>query len=167
MGKFQMDSTLVCQKCGRSTLVKYATHWLNEPHKIYTGYRVVRCPEHWTEWAMRNGIDNLRVVREAPTNRDLLYVGTARGVFVSLNRGQNWQRFMTGLPTVPVYDLGRDLEDRLYFTMKKVEGQTLRDILDKQSAGTGGEIQLTDALRQLVQIDVHRALRSTRLPPSL
>lgn len=58
------------------------------------------------------GIDNLRVVREDPTNRDLLYVGTARGVWMSLNGGQHWQRFMTGLPTVPVYDLQIHPRDR-------------------------------------------------------
>ena len=53
----------------------------------------------------KDGIDNLHVVREDPVNRDLLYVGTSRAAYVSLNRGQNWQRFMAGLPTVPVYDL--------------------------------------------------------------
>jgi eukaryotic-like serine/threonine-protein kinase len=37
--------------------------------------------------------------------------------------------------TVPVYDLGRDLEDRLYFTMKKVAGDTVRKIVERQAAG--------------------------------
>jgi serine/threonine protein kinase len=37
--------------------------------------------------------------------------------------------------TVPVYEIGHDIEGRLYFTMKKVEGDTLREILDKQSMG--------------------------------
>jgi eukaryotic-like serine/threonine-protein kinase len=37
--------------------------------------------------------------------------------------------------TVPVYEIGHDIEGRLYFTMKKVEGITLREILDKQSLG--------------------------------
>jgi len=60
----------------------------------------------------QGGIDNIRAFREDPTNRDLLYVGTARGVWVSLNRGQNWQKFMTGLPTVPVYDLKIHPRDR-------------------------------------------------------
>ena len=60
----------------------------------------------------KGGIDNLRVVREDPTNANLLYVGTARGVYASLNRGQNWQRFMVGLPTVPVYDLQVHPRDR-------------------------------------------------------
>jgi serine/threonine protein kinase len=37
--------------------------------------------------------------------------------------------------TVPVYDLGRDMEDRLYFTMKKVAGDTIRKIVERQVAG--------------------------------
>jgi hypothetical protein len=49
--------------------------------------------------------DYVKVIREDPYVRDLLYVGTARGVQVSLNRGQTWQRFMTSMPTTPVYDL--------------------------------------------------------------
>ena len=58
------------------------------------------------------GVDYLRVVREDPINRDLLYAGTARGVYISLNRGESWQRFMTGLPTVPVHDLQIHPRDR-------------------------------------------------------
>jgi serine/threonine protein kinase len=34
--------------------------------------------------------------------------------------------------TIPVYEVGHDNEGRLYFTMKKLEGETLRDILEKQ-----------------------------------
>ena len=37
--------------------------------------------------------------------------------------------------TVPVYELGMDLEGNLYFTMKKIAGETLRDILERQIAG--------------------------------
>jgi len=35
--------------------------------------------------------------------------------------------------TVPVYEVGHDREGRLYFTMKKLEGETLRDILERQT----------------------------------
>ena len=38
-------------------------------------------------------------------NRDLLYVGTDIGAYVSRDRGQSWQKFMSGLPAVPVHDL--------------------------------------------------------------
>ncbi|MEM8943569.1 MAG: serine/threonine-protein kinase [Planctomycetota bacterium] len=37
--------------------------------------------------------------------------------------------------TVPVYEIGHDREGRLYFTMKHVEGDTLRDILEQQVLG--------------------------------
>ncbi|MEO6210043.1 MAG: glycosyl hydrolase [Gemmatimonadaceae bacterium] len=53
----------------------------------------------------RGGPDFLHVVREDPVNRDLLYVGTDVGAYISRDRGQSWQKFMSGLPTVPVHDL--------------------------------------------------------------
>jgi photosystem II stability/assembly factor-like uncharacterized protein len=51
------------------------------------------------------GPDFLHVIREDPVNRDLLFVGTDVGAYVSLDRGGHWQKFMTGMPTVPVHDL--------------------------------------------------------------
>lgn len=51
------------------------------------------------------GPDFVYVIREDPKNRDLLFLGTDVGAYVSMNRGQSWQRFMSGLPTVPVMDL--------------------------------------------------------------
>jgi len=53
----------------------------------------------------RGGPDFLHVIREDPVNRDLLYVGTDVGAYISRDRGQSWQKFMSGLPTVPVHDL--------------------------------------------------------------
>lgn len=51
------------------------------------------------------GPDWVHVIREDPVNRDLLFVGTDVGAYVSMNRGASWQRFMSGMPTVPVRDL--------------------------------------------------------------
>src|SRR6266545_405212 len=53
----------------------------------------------------KGGPDYVHVLREDPFNRDLLFVGTDVGAYVSRDRGASWQRFMTGLPTVPVHDL--------------------------------------------------------------
>lgn len=58
------------------------------------------------------GPDFVHVIREDPVNPDLLFVGTDVGAYVSVNRGQSWQRFMTGLPTVPVHDLRIHPRDR-------------------------------------------------------
>jgi sortilin (neurotensin receptor 3) len=49
--------------------------------------------------------DYLHVIREDPHNRDLLFVGSSRTVYASIDRGQTWNRFATNLPTVPVFDL--------------------------------------------------------------
>jgi hypothetical protein len=48
---------------------------------------------------------NVQVVREDPKNKDLLYVGTEFGLFISLDGGKNWQKFMTNYPTVRTDDI--------------------------------------------------------------
>jgi hypothetical protein len=53
----------------------------------------------------RGGPDFVHVIREDPGNRDLLFVGTDVGAYVSGDRGTTWQPFMTDLPNVPVHDL--------------------------------------------------------------
>ncbi len=47
----------------------------------------------------------VKVVREDPRNRDLLWVGTEQGLYVSLDAGRKWMKFGEGLPTVPVDDV--------------------------------------------------------------
>ncbi len=56
--------------------------------------------------------DFVHVVREDPTNPELLFAGTDVGAYVSTNRGEDWTEFMTGLPTVPVHDLKIHPRDR-------------------------------------------------------
>jgi hypothetical protein len=51
------------------------------------------------------GPDFVHVIREDPVNPKLLFLGTDVGAYVSTDRGGSWQRFMNGLPTVPVHDL--------------------------------------------------------------
>lgn len=50
-------------------------------------------------------VDFAHVIREDTKNRNLLFVGTDVGVYVSIDRGQSWQKFMSGLPSTPVHDL--------------------------------------------------------------
>jgi photosystem II stability/assembly factor-like uncharacterized protein len=56
--------------------------------------------------------DYIHVIREDPHNRNLLFVGTSVAVYVSTDRGGTWSRFMTGMPTTPVYDLAIHPRDR-------------------------------------------------------
>jgi hypothetical protein len=50
----QFSTWLVCQFCGRTSPADDAEHWLNQPHRERWDVRVVRCPEHWSEWALRH-----------------------------------------------------------------------------------------------------------------
>jgi len=55
-----------------------------------------------------NGIweeTSVRVVREDPVRKGLLYAGTEHGVYVSFNGGDQWQFFNMNLPKVPIHDL--------------------------------------------------------------
>lgn len=47
-----------CQICGRviSTAEAEADGWLVGEDKRRPGRRVIRCYEHWSEWAMRNSV---------------------------------------------------------------------------------------------------------------
>ena len=50
----QFKTWLVCQFCGRVTPRANAEGWLDQPHKDQWDVRVVRCPQHISEWALRH-----------------------------------------------------------------------------------------------------------------
>jgi photosystem II stability/assembly factor-like uncharacterized protein len=47
----------------------------------------------------------LNVIVEDVVNRDLLFVGNDRGVYVSIDGGAHWSALRANMPTVPVHDL--------------------------------------------------------------
>jgi len=47
----------------------------------------------------------VNVIREDPKKKDLLYVGTDLGVYVTLNGGEKWHVLANGLPNCFVWDL--------------------------------------------------------------
>jgi photosystem II stability/assembly factor-like uncharacterized protein len=47
----------------------------------------------------------VRVVREDPRRKGLLYAGTELGVYVSFNDGASWQSLQNNLPVTPIHDL--------------------------------------------------------------
>jgi photosystem II stability/assembly factor-like uncharacterized protein len=80
----------------------------------------------------RGGADFVHVIREDPVNPNLLFVGTDVGVYVSVNRGLSWQRFMTGFPTVPVHDLKIHPRDRELIAGTHGRGIWIVDIVPLQ-----------------------------------
>jgi len=47
----------------------------------------------------------VHVIREDLISRNLLFLGTEFGLFISTNGGGKWERFMNNLPTVAVHDI--------------------------------------------------------------
>jgi hypothetical protein len=78
----------------------------------------------------------VRVVREDPKRRGLLYMGTETGVYVSFDDGESWQALQLNLPVTPITDL-------------KVQAEAN----DLVAATSGRSFWILDDLSPLQQID--------------
>ena len=87
----------------------------------------------------------MQVVREDPKNKDLLYAGTEFGLFVSLDGGKSWKKFMNNLPTVRVDDILIHPRDN-----------------DLIVATHGRSVWIADDITPLQQLDAASARRRTR-----
>ncbi|MBC7840906.1 MAG: glycosyl hydrolase [Gemmatimonadaceae bacterium] len=91
----------------------------HDPATVYVAYRtdrvgdpsahVFKSTDYGATWTrLVNGLregEPVRVVREDPVRRDLLYAGTETGVYLSFDGGAKWTPFPATLPVVPVTDL--------------------------------------------------------------
>jgi photosystem II stability/assembly factor-like uncharacterized protein len=59
----------------------------------------------WTSIASNIPMGPVNVIREDPVNKDILYVGTDTGVYVSTDGGTAWHTIGTNLPSAYVHDL--------------------------------------------------------------
>ena len=69
-------------------------------------YKTTDFGKTWTK--IVNGIKAdhfVRVVREDPVRRGLLWAGTERGVYITFDEGLTWQQVNRNLPIVPVHDI--------------------------------------------------------------
>lgn len=60
---------------------------------------------NWKSIASGLPDEPVNVIKEDPTNENILYLGTMRGVFVSIDRGSSWQYLGVNMPAVAVADL--------------------------------------------------------------
>jgi len=59
----------------------------------------------WQQIGKDLPMEPVNVVKEDPEIPDLIYVGTDHGLYISLDRGQNFMAMKENLPAVPVHDL--------------------------------------------------------------
>jgi photosystem II stability/assembly factor-like uncharacterized protein len=91
----------------------------HDPATVYVAYRTDRIGDNtphlfkssdygatWTRIVsgLREG-EPVRVLREDPLRRNLLYAGTETGAYLSFDGGAKWTPFPAALPVVPVTDL--------------------------------------------------------------
>ncbi len=84
----------------------------------------------------------VRVVREDPVKKGLLYAGTETGLYISLNDGATWQPFQLNLPVVPINDMVIQTNDLVVATAGR-SFWILDDLSPLQnSMGSGEEFKL-------------------------
>ncbi|MFC1502234.1 hypothetical protein ACFL6A_02365 [bacterium] len=61
--------------------------------------------KNWMDISNNIPCGPVNVIREDPKNKNVLYVGTDLGVYVSVNGGRSWQSLPKNIPTAYVHDL--------------------------------------------------------------
>jgi photosystem II stability/assembly factor-like uncharacterized protein len=105
-------SRLECSRFDAGTVYLSIDRHRNDDRSPYL-YKSTDFGQTWTPIVNNLPRENpVYVVREDPTNKDLLYVGTEKGMFFSLDGGQSWKRLGIGMPKVRVDDLAVHPRDR-------------------------------------------------------
>lgn len=110
----------------------------------------------------------VRVVREDPVRRDLLYMGTEMGVLVSFNGGKQWQPLQQNLPVTPVTDLKVQGDDLVAATSGRAFW-ILDDVTPLRQAAANLEVHLfapRPAYRAYLNSGRGRGTRFGQNPPS-
>lgn len=88
-----------------TTAYAAVTRYQSNDRRPYV-YRTSDLGKSWTSLGAGIAADHfVRVVREDPVRRGLLFAGTERGVYVSFDTGASWQSLQLNLPAVPITDL--------------------------------------------------------------
>ena len=74
------------------------------------------------------------VVKEDPENKNILYVGTDRAVYVTVNGGESWDVLGSGLPTTYVHDLVIQTTENVAVIATHGRGAWVLDILPVRKA---------------------------------
>jgi len=118
-GKTWTDITPAGMPEGTLNMIDLSAHDTGRAHVALHRYRVndfrpyiYQTNDYGKTWKRlasgTNGIPEdhfVRVVREDPVRRGLLYAGTERGMYVSFDDGAHWQPLQLNLPITPVTDM--------------------------------------------------------------
>jgi photosystem II stability/assembly factor-like uncharacterized protein len=141
LGDFALMSMIETSRFDKGKAYLAATRYKLNDFKPYL-FKTTDYGKTWT--AITSGIpadEWTRVVREDPYKKGLLYAGTERGVYVSFNDGDSWEKLQLNLPLTPIHDLviqkrEKDLvvatHGRSFWILDDIS--PLHEIMDKQVA---------------------------------
>jgi photosystem II stability/assembly factor-like uncharacterized protein len=94
---------VVCSRTNREVVYVVANNYRRHDWKPYL-YRTTDAGKTWTRLA--SSVEGYCLsVQEDPVQNNLLYLGTEQGLWISIDNGANWSRFMNGFPAVSTMDL--------------------------------------------------------------
>ena len=90
----------------------------------------------WTSIAANIPMGPVNVIREDPVNKDILYVGTDAGVYVTTDGGKTWNTIGTNLPAAYVHDLVIHPRDNVMVVATHGRGMWVLDVepINKKSS---------------------------------
>jgi photosystem II stability/assembly factor-like uncharacterized protein len=103
--------------------------------------------------------DFARSIREDTVRRDLLYLGTERGIYISFDGGTRWQPFRLNLPVTPVHDIAVEKNDlviathgRGFYVLDDIE--PLREIRPETAQSAAFLFKPADATRGVTPANI-------------
>jgi len=95
---------LVASKYEAGTVFLSLTGYREDDFEKYL-YMSADFGKTWKSIAGNLPSESINVIREDPSDKDILYVGTELGVYCSIDRGKTWHSLCNHLPTTPVHDI--------------------------------------------------------------
>ena len=97
-------SRVVASKYDEGTAFVSLTGYREDDFEAYL-YMSTDFGETWKSIVNNMPSESINVIREDPTDQDILYVGTELGAYCSIDKGKTWHSLCKTLPTCPVHDL--------------------------------------------------------------
>ncbi|MGI9467053.1 MAG: WD40/YVTN/BNR-like repeat-containing protein [Rubripirellula sp.] len=97
-------SRVVASKYDEATVFVSLTGYRKDDFESYL-FMSTDFGKTWNSIVSNLPAESINVIREDPTDKDILYVGTELGAYCSIDKGNTWHSLCSTLPTCAVHDL--------------------------------------------------------------
>lgn len=97
-------SRVVTSKHSKNVLWVTLNNYRNDDIQAYV-YRSNNFGKTWESLSKNLPNEAVNVIKEDPKNPEVIYLGTDKGLYVSVDSGKDWTTLGADLPTVPVHDI--------------------------------------------------------------